>query len=293
MKKCIICLILTLSLLLSACGALPSLPEAVEELLPEAHGSGEAVVSEPEADVTPKPIPVPADEPVQEPAVESSPEPTAEATPEPTPEPTPTVPAEPVVDAWSREGEYSDEVGNNYHYIYRIPAINSDSKDAQRLNEEAKAFVLDLIQSDLDNIEGNKGYSLWCSRAVYQYWQHGDLVSVLISISNDWGQDYYMTMNYNFAWQQALSREDMLALGNMDEELFLQRAAEAAGAAFGDPSQFPSDMMQFAEDQYSKTVMPENLQLAKLFLNGDGKLCMAVPIYSMAGADYYWRIVEL
>lgn len=276
MKKCVFCLILALALLLSACG-MPAMPQETPKAEPGTQPSA--------AEPTAQPIP----EATPEPAPEATPAPT----PEPTPEPTPTVPAEPVITAWSSEGDYADSVGNDYHYIFRIPAVNSDSKDAQRLNNEAYQFVMDLIRDDLDTIDGQKGFSLYCSRAVYQYWQHGDLVSVLISISNDWGQDFYMTMNYSFSAQRELSREEMLALAGLDEDGFLQRAAEVAGEAFGDPSKYPSDMMQFAEDQYSKTVMPENLQLARLFFNSSGKLCMAVPIYSMAGADYYWRILEL
>ena len=79
----------------------------------------------------------------------------------------------------------------------------------------------------------------------------------------------------------------------MDEWSFLSYARNAAGNKFGDYSNYPSDMLQFAEDQYHKTVMDENLQDTQLFFDGNGTLCMVVRIFSMAGADYYWHVVPL
>lgn len=154
-------------------------------------------------------------------------------------------------------------------------------------------FVFAYIYGDLSTIEANSGVSLFCSVADYEVYRNGSYVSVLCSVHNDWGQTEYCAKTLDLWTQREAGRELLLAAAGLNEASFLERAREAAGKTFGDPSSFPAEAQQFAEDQYHKTVMDENLQDTQLFLNGEGKLCMIVRIFSMAGADYYWRVVEL
>ena len=161
------------------------------------------------------------------------------------------------------------------------------------MNERVYDFVTALIGSDLSVIEGNEGYSLLCYLAEYEVYQNGDLISVVSKVSNDWGQTEYCVLNLDAWTQREASRGIVLAAAGLNELSFLERAREAAGKAFGDPSAFTGELKQFAEDQYGKTVTDENLLDTQLFLNGAGQLCMVVRIFSMAGADWYWRIVEI
>ena len=273
MRKKLFLLCLALAFLLSACGASPAVPEGKTDPLPERH----------QAD------PVPKGE------TAATPEPAAEATSEPTPEPTPeaTAAAEAVVTAFSLEGDYRDDVGNEYHYLYRIPAFTCGSADAEAMNERARSFVNDLIGDDLQNIEEERGYSLLSSLADYEVYENGDLLSVVVSVHNEWGQTAYCVLNLDTWTQREAGRDSVLAAAGTNPASFLERAAEAAGEAFGGFPELSGDLQQFAEDQYKKTVMEENLQDTQLFINGEGKLCMIVRVFSLAGADYYWRIVEL
>ncbi len=290
MKKRWICLFLALLFLLSACGKAAA---PVEEEQRETRRRARPQTQTGETAPTPDTAPDPTEEPAPAPTPAPTPEPTPEPTPAPTPEPTPAPPQEPVYTAYHWEGDYADDVGNSYHYTYLIPAFNGTSADALTMNNSVYYFVYSQISDDLDNIQNGKGFSLYCQIAGYSYFVNGSLVSVLTQVSNDWGQDFYLAQNYDVNKQCEVRRAELLAMAGLDEESFLPIARAAAAREFGDYSKYPSEMLQFAEDQYHKTVMDENLQDTQLFVNGNGHLCMVVRIFSMAGADWYWHVVEL
>ena len=285
MKKRLFCLVLVLCFLLSACGT------AAREEDPEPrqrHRSEESIGS---GKASEKEVSSPVPDPSEEPEPEAAPEPTPELTPEPTPEPTP-VP-DPVVNVFEREGDYSDDVGNSYHYVYRIPAFTCDSADAENMNQAFRDFADGYIEDALAVIDGDEKYSLILSEVDYGYAQSGDFVSVLCWMHNDWGQTEYCARTIDLWTQREASRETLLAYAGLNDQSFLERAREAAGETFGDYTQFSGDLTQFAEDQYHKTVMDENLQDTQLFIDGESRLCMVVRVFSIAGADYYWHVVPL
>lgn len=45
--------------------------------------------------------------------------------------------------------------------------------------------------------------------------------------------------------------------------------------------------------QLENTISQENLRKALPYLNSEGQLCIIAPIYSMAGADYYYHELNL
>ena len=231
--------------------------------------------------------------PAPETAPAPTPPPTPAPTPVPTPAPTPAPPQNPVYTGYHWEGDYTDGVGNTSHYDYYIPVIDSTSADALAMNNTIFGFVYGLIEDDMNNIQGDKGFSILCYSAGYSYFVNDNVLSVVCEVSNNWGQESYLALNFDLNTQRELSRAEVLARIGLDEWSFLSYARNAAGNKFGDYSNYPSDMLQFAEDQYHKTVMDENLQDTQLFFDGNGTLCMVVRIFSMAGADYYWHVVPL
>ena len=196
--------------------------------------------------------------------------------------------------AFYKEGDYKDSVGNAYHYLFRIPVFSCESADAIAMNNRMYDHVMGIIRDDLEHLEDGQGFSMLCITADYEYYQNGDYLSVVEAIHNDWGMTDYFVINLDTWTQREASRGTLLAYAGLNEVSFLERAQKAAGDFFGDFSQYPEDMQQFAEDQYAKTVMPENFgDDLQLFIDGEGRLCMIARIYSMAGADYYYHIVPL
>lgn len=73
-----------------------------------------------------------------------------------------------------------------------------------------------------------------------------------------------------------------------------KRVREAAASYFlellGDieDAPIPADNLEYMIQQYEKTTANENIGQAVPFINED-QLYVIIPIYSVAGADYYWQ----
>lgn len=200
---------------------------------------------------------------------------------------------EPVVTAYQKEGDYTDHLGNSYHYLYRIPAFTGIGGDQARLNTEISDFVMSLIRTDLECVEENKGFSLVTYNADYEYHVNKAIVSLLCTVRNDWGDTRYLAVNTDTAGH-ALSRDNLLAILHIAEFDFSWRAKDALRTFFRETqSDIPESLLEWADEQNAKTLSDENLQDTQLFLNEEGRLCMVVRVYSLAGADWYWRIIEL
>ena len=238
--------------------------------------------------------PAPTEPAPEESSLEAAAETPTESLSEESAEPAPEAVAEtvPVFTVYQKEGDYSDSVGNDYHYLFRIPAFSGESGDTLRLNTETYDFYMSLIRTELDYIEENAGHSLLSYNADYKYHVNGDLVSLLCHVSNDWGQTRYRAVNIDAVGRE-LSRAEVLKAAGLDEESFLALAAEALKASFSDPENLPEAARPYAEEQNSKTLAEDNLLNTQLFLNGEGKLSMVVRVFVLAGPDYIWRVIDL
>lgn len=214
---------------------------------------------------------------------------TAEPTAEPTPAPTP----EPVViyDALCENGNYTDDVGNTYPYLLRIPAIQAPGTDANRLNQEMFTVLYPYVLDAKNAMDG--GFSLVVHTVDYQIHINEQLISLVCEVDNDWGQSFYHVVNFDAGSNSEVTRLQLLQRFGLTEESFLARARETMEAYFTDNFvNIPHDA--FYADRHDESVAEQNFQKdCQLFADDSGRLCMIVKIYSFAGADYYYHIMEL
>lgn len=204
-------------------------------------------------------------------------------------EPDPTPVPGPVVCAKEWKGDYSDGTGNSYHYCYRIPALTSSGEDAQRMNERVYKFVMDHIEKDLKNIEENTGHALNVRSADYGYSVCGNTVSIISLVTDAAGTTQYQVLNLDTAIDREVGRAYMLEKFGLDESSFTRIARGVAANEFEVMNQYSDAQKDFAEQQLQKTISEDNLANTYPFINGSGRLCMVVRIYSVKGSDYYWR----
>lgn len=213
--------------------------------------------------------------------------------PEPTAQPAHMVTPEPVViyDALSESGSYADDVGNSYIYLLRIPAIQAPGTDATRLNQELFTFLYPYVLDAKNAMAG--GFSLVVHTVDYQIHINEQMISLVCEVDNDWGQRFYHVVNFDAGSYSEVMRPQLLQRFGLTEESFLTRAKDAMEAYFADNfSGIPHDA--FYADRHDQSVAEQNFREdCQLFVNDGGRLCMIVKIYSFAGADYYYHIMEL
>lgn len=286
MKK-MIAMLLALSLLLALCACGNKAANA--EVAPEQP----AETTEPE-----QPAEAPAEEPAETPAEEPA------ETEEPAEEPAETEePEGPQLGGVAGEGggywyelanergEYTDGSGNVNAYSYAIPAFNVDSADASRLNDAIQSYCQGFVDEMLEAEQ--LGASLMTLSVGYEAALNGEIASILITVTTDYDFCDYRAFNLNVATGAEATDADLIAYAGLSEDAFIAAAKQAASDAFeakygaleGDPAY---------QEQYDKTMSADMFSMKMpAYLDGAGSLKVIVPVYSMAGAEYYYEILTI
>ena len=184
-------------------------------------------------------------------------------------------------------GSYTDSVGNNYEYSYKLPAFSGGSEDAERINKRLDAALRPIIEGELEAMKG--GVSLMAGSALCDVYENGDITSVLVSVCypNDYVE--YYTASMNIREGREMNNKDLAAILGVEEYALpdaLRAAAAAAvqelyagygelsGEGFADVNGFfEKTMAKIGSDEWNPT----------LFINGEGKLCMICEVMSPVG----------
>ena len=207
------------------------------------------------------------------------------SSPSPTPEPVI------IYDALYESGTYTDDVGNSYPYLLRIPAIKAPGADATRLNQEVFTALYPYVADTQKAMAG--GFSLEVHTVDYDIHINEQLISLVCRVHNDWGQTFYHTVNYDAGSYSEITRPEILLRFGLTEDSFLSRAQSVMEGYFMEHfSSVPHDA--FYSDRHDNSIAEQNFREdCQLFVNDSGQLCMIVKVYSFAGADYYYHIMEL
>lgn len=192
--------------------------------------------------------------------------------------------------------DYWDDIGNHYRLAMDAPRLKLEGRDAKTVNEElvlrAAREVRALQEAQIRRLSPavwDMDYVAFCSPQ--------GVLSVLLRIRGDGDWMDYSVYALDTVTGRRLSDEEIVALRaaalGLDPEIWWPEARKAAleraflphreeWAAMG------AEERAFVEEQWEKT-LSDPKDLTHLYFDGEGRLCMVAPIYSMAGADYYLR----
>lgn len=199
----------------------------------------------------------------------------------------PAVPEDIVVTAYEKSGDYTDDLGNEYRYSYRVPAINADTEEAQRLNSLINEQLMSVVNEELSSMDG--GLSLVSINMDYRFFVNGGIVSILCKADSPNDFFNYWVYNYDAESGREITRADFLAREGLTEDELVSLACAACEKKFTEAfGGFPHD--DFYDEQYARTLDPSTYgDDLMLYYGEDGVLSMVAPIYSMAGAAFYYQ----
>ena len=208
-------------------------------------------------------------------------------TPAPAESEAPLIPEDIVVTVYEKSGDYTDSLGNEYHYSYRIPAINTETEEARRINEAIHAQLMSVVDEELKSMDD--GLSLVSVNVDYRYYVNDGIVSILCTSDSPNDFNNYLVCNYDAGNGREFTRADFLAREGLTEEELVSLACATCEKTFTEAfGNFPHD--SFYEEQYARTLDPSTYgDDLMLYYGEDGTLSMVAPIYSLAGASFYYQ----
>ena len=195
-----------------------------------------------------------------------------------------------VSDALSYSGS-----GEMEGFEYHIPKINLDDSATVQLNQEIyDTLKYERLEADVSEY----GYAE--HSASYEWAVNGDMLSLVIEVEGTmWAWTDYYIYNVSILDGTRISDENVIADAGFTMDEYYTKTEQALGSSYWDGWNRTDEMFQdngFCEmfnAQLKNTISRENVESALPYMNRGGQLCVIAPIYSLAGADYYYHKLNL
>lgn len=199
-----------------------------------------------------------------------------------------------ITELYSEDFDYTDGVGNNGHYTYRVPQIEADTQGAEAINKAIADTYGPIVDGVKESV--SEKVSLSCLYVAWETYQYENIMSLVVSCGWDADMDSYNVYLYDIASGQQLTTEDLLKTLNVDEQAFLEAVRRAAADKFD--TQYGAiaggDMDEFLTERRDWTLSDENINMdVRTYADGAGNLHVVLPIGSIAGADSYEQVLDL
>ncbi len=181
-------------------------------------------------------------------------------------------------------GEYTDSVDNTGTYHYQIPQFNATSESAKALNQRIEADLYKIVESEVSCMDG--GASLICYSLTYEVIQYGEIVAIVARAPYPNDYNVYFAYTYDFENDKELTNAELLAMNNMTEEDFVEKACKKGEEDFmpvaDSMGMSDEDKKLFLDSAREKTTAD-----LPMYLDENGVLNAYVPFPSVAGASTY------
>ena len=197
---------------------------------------------------------------------------------------------------YSEDFDYTDSVGNTGHYTYRVPQLEADTEGAVSINRGIEREYGPFVEEALACRD--EGDSISCAYIVWETYQYGDILSLVMTCAWDNDMNQYSVYLYDTANGTRLTTAELLAQMGVDETAFLAAVRQAAAERFdGNYAGITGDFGDFLAERRAWTLSDDNINIDVMVAYPDenGQLHVVLPIGSIAGADAYeeWLTPEL
>lgn len=200
---------------------------------------------------------------------------------------------------WTETSVNGDfEVG----YSYKIPQININSEDAEKINKAIQDEYKKIYDEQIASYKefGNVG---GCSRIEYAYHINGDILSVVMASFWDGGSVRRSSYNINTKTGKEVTNSELLKQKGIAEVDFNNKLSNILTNELKDmytPNEEQlayTGPVEFYNTQYKRTMDIENCSVSnksnKMYLNANNQLCVIVTRYNIAGPDSTEIIVNM
>lgn len=191
------------------------------------------------------------------------------------------------------EMPWSDSYGNSGVCSVHLPAIDSDAPGAQMINALIESDFTPKIDEILSEVEA--GTAPVCQRIGWESHWSGSIVTLLLISETDYGFIDYATYSYDFATDEVLSGTEVVQrVFGMAYSSLLPELRRSVAQYFDRQyaGVFDAAYCDFIEMNRASTITDDNLASAMFFTDGMD-LCAILPVYSPAGAAWYYEVVPV
>lgn len=187
---------------------------------------------------------------------------------------------------------YNPEYDEDYwKYVYKIPQINIDSENVDKINKE----ILKKYEDIIDEMNDEQYINLECEGLSYEYYENDGILSlVMVSPTESGGYFKCETYNIDISKKEEIDNTELLEKIDIAEEDLSKKINKAIenltmyneDIVEGD---FEKEIQDLTINKYKNVLADE----VTLYLNNKGNLCAYLEVYGVAGGEFTTLIVDL
>lgn len=201
-----------------------------------------------------------------------------------------------VEEYYLKEGDYTDDLGDDWTYSYHIPKINSTMEAAEQINGEIQGKYEYYANNSLKDME--QGINPEYFNIGWYTCRYKDILSIILYADDLGGMTEYSVYNCDLeSGKNIFDSEDLLDKIGVDEELVWETTRSMARESFvrGNEAVPLEEREEYGYNAaLERTVSDEYIKdAARIYLDDTGKLMTIIPVASLAGADWYFHTFSL
>lgn len=182
---------------------------------------------------------------------------------------------------------------NHCDFKYKVPHITPFSNDAIRIQQEINALFEQQRVDTAAELSG--GYDNSVIALTYEAYYSRGILSIILTQAWSWESIDYFVYNLDVQTGNRLDNAGVLEKLDISQADYVSAATQVAGNRYLEKNGPVDESYDsgFSSTQLESTVSRKNIDGAQLYADSNGRLWMAVNIYSIAGANYYTELLEV
>lgn len=188
----------------------------------------------------------------------------------------------------NESGIYIDSLGNEAQYHYQIPQFNANFESAMSLNKRITDDLYNIIAMEYEAM--NKGTSLLNFNITYDVVEYDKIVAIIATVPYPGDTKLYFAYTYDFENNKEITNAELLAMNNMSEQEFVERACKMGEKYFMDQASIMGITDEEELNRYMESAKEKTTINLPMYYDENKVLNVYVPFPSAAGASYYYHL---
>ena len=168
---------------------------------------------------------------------------------------------------------------------YKIPEINLDYENVEKINKE----IASLVEDEIKDLEKETEFPEMALAGTEYNWYLNDNILSLVFCTKNYHVENYYVYNVDVYTGETVENQEILDSAKMEEKHFTEKCVDAVKDYY-ENILYSSEVEQQAGYYYTealnKSIAESNFKVSKskIYLNDSGEVCIVAEVYLVAGA---------
>lgn len=168
---------------------------------------------------------------------------------------------------------------------YKIPEINLDYENVEKINKE----IASLVEDEIKDLEKETEFPEMALAGTEYNWYLNDNILSLVFCTKNYHVENYYVYNVDVYTGETVENQEILDSAKMEEKHFTEKCVDAVKDYYENilySSEVEQQVGYYYTEALNKSIAESNFKVSKskIYLNDSGEVCIVAEVYLVAGA---------